>query len=116
MLFNSIDFVLFFIFVLSIIVIIKHRRFQHVFLLSASYFFFFVSSNYLITLLLFSTILDFYVGKAIWESKNRNNKKILLSLSIIGNLGLLAFFKYSDFAITQFNILGTYFDLSYKEI
>jgi alginate O-acetyltransferase complex protein AlgI len=114
MLFNSIDFVLFFIFVLSIIVIIKHRRFQHVFLLSASYFFFFVSSNYLITLLLFSTILDFYVGKAIWESKNRNNKKILLSLSIIGNLGLLAFFKYSDFAITQFNILGTYFDLSYN--
>jgi len=111
MLFNSIDFVLFFIFVITVIVIIKYGLFQHLFLLTASYFFFFASSNYLITLLIFSTILDFYVGKAIWASKNQSNKKILLSLSLIGNLGLLGFFKYSDFAIMQFNILGNYVDL-----
>jgi len=114
MLFNSIEFILFFIVVITVIVIIKHRKFQHLFLLSASYFFFFASSNYLITLLIFSTILDFYVGKAMGNSKNQLNKKILLSLSLIGNLGLLGFFKYSDFAILQFNILGNYIDLGYQ--
>ena len=64
------------------------------------------------TLLIASTILDFYVAKAIWNTKDIARKKILLSISLAGNLGLLGFFKYADFAIDQFNILGNYFDLS----
>ena len=111
MLFNTIDFILFFIVVLSTIVIIKNRRFQHLFLLFSSYFFFYYSSNYLVTLLIFSTLLDFYVGKAIWHTNNISRKKILLILSLAGNLGLLGFFKYADFAILQFNIFGNSLDL-----
>lgn len=112
MLFNSIEFVIFFIIVLTVISAIKNRKFQHVFLLSASYFFFYFSSNYLLILLISSTVLDYYVGNAIWKSKNFTRKKILLICSLSGNLGLLGFFKYSDFAIAQFNILGNYFDLT----
>jgi len=112
MLFNTIDFVVFFTFVLATVVIIKNRRFQHLFLLGSSYFFFYYSSNYLITLLVISTILDFYVGKAIWNSDNLQKKKLLLVASLAGNLGLLGFFKYTDFAITQFNILGNYINLA----
>ncbi len=112
MLFNTIEFVIFFITVLLIFVIFKNRNFQHYFLLGASYLFFYWSSNYLILLLIFSTILDFYVGKEIWKAKSIRNKKILLSISLVGNLGLLGFFKYSDFAIMQFNILGNYINLA----
>jgi alginate O-acetyltransferase complex protein AlgI len=112
MLFNTIEFVIFFIVVLSAIVIIKNRKFQHLFLLIASYFFFYYSSNYLIVLLIASTILDFYVGKAIWDTKDVTKKKILLIISLAGNLGLLGFFKYADFAILQFNFLGEYFNLA----
>jgi len=112
MLFNTIDFVIFFIFVLSIIAIIKNRNFQHIFLLCVSYFFFYFSSNYLISLLIFSTILDFYIGKMIWKTTSKQKKKMLLIISLTGNLGLLGFFKYADFAIMQFNILGNYFDLT----
>ncbi len=112
MLFNSIEFIVFFVFVLSVISIIKMRKFQYVFLLSASYFFFYFSSNYLITLLVFSTVLDYYIAKQIWKTKEKNRKKILLVVSLIGNLGLLGFFKYADFAIGQFNILGNYFNLT----
>ena len=112
MLFNSIDFIVFFIFVLSSIVIIKNKKYQHLFLLIASYFFFYYSSNYLIILLIFSTILDFYLGKAIWNTKEITKKKILLVISLAGNLGLLGFFKYADFAILQFNILGEHFNLA----
>ena len=112
MLFNSYEFVIFFVLVLTIITVIKYRNFQHLFLIGASYFFFYFSSNYLLTLLIASTILDFYVAKAIWNTKDIARKKILLSISLAGNLGLLGFFKYADFAIDQFNILGNYFDLS----
>ena len=112
MLFNTIDFVVFFIILLTTIVAIKHKKFQHVFLLIISYFFFYYSSNYLIILLIASTLLDFYVGKAIWDNKNILKKKILLILSLVGNLGLLGFFKYADFAILQFNYLGEQFNLA----
>lgn len=116
MLFNTIDFVIFFILVVSVIVVVKNRKFQHLFLLFASYFFFYYSSNYLISLLVFSTVLDFYVGKKIWDVKdNLKKKKILLICSLAGNLGLLGFFKYADFAIAQFNFLGNFIDLG-KEI
>jgi len=112
MLFNSIDFVIFFIVVLVTLVIIKQRRFQHLFLLFASYFFFYYSSNYLLTLLIISTILDFYIAQKIWDSDSIKKKKLLLTISLGGNLGLLGFFKYTDFAILQFNILGDTLNLA----
>ena len=111
MIFTSIDFVVFFVFVLASIAVIKHRKFQHLILLGGSYYFFYFSSNYLIVLLIFSTVLDYYLAKIIYKMKDPLKKKLLLTISLAGNLGLLGFFKYTDFAILQFNILGNYFDL-----
>ena len=110
MLFNSAEFIIFFIVVISIITIIKHKKFQHLFIIFASYFFFYFSSNYLLSLLIFSTLLDYYVAKEIWRTHNKQRKKLLLITSLAGNLGLLGFFKYADFTITQFNILGNQFN------
>ena len=59
-----------------------------------------------------STFLDFYVGKAIWSSQNIDRKKILLIISLVGNLSILGFFKYADFAILQLNFFGETFNLS----
>ncbi|NDF25236.1 MAG: MBOAT family protein [Nitrosopumilaceae archaeon] len=111
MLFNTLDFVIFFIVVLTTFVAIKRKTFHHVFLLAASYFFFYYSSNYLITLLIFTTIWDFYFGQLIYKADSVAKKKALLIASLAGNLGLLGFFKYSDFAITQFNFIGQHFDI-----
>ena len=112
MLFTTPEFIIFFIAVLAVISAIKFRRFQHLFIVGSSYFFFYFSNNYLITLLIFSTLLDFYIGKAIFAAKDKKRKKILLILSLVGNLGLLGFFKYADFAILQFNILGQELNLN----
>ena len=112
MLFNSIEFLIFLVVVCSILAIIKYRNFQHMFLLIASYLFFYFSSNYLLSLLIISTVLDYYVGKEIYNSKTKARKKSLLVISLAGNLGLLGFFKYADFAITQFNVFGNYINLS----
>jgi alginate O-acetyltransferase complex protein AlgI len=112
MLFNTIDFIVFFIVVLAIISAVKYKKFQHIFLIVTSYFFFYYSSNYLVVLLIVSSVLDFYVGKAIWNTTDIVKKKILLVISLVGNLGLLGFFKYADFAILQFNFLGEKFNLA----
>ena len=112
MLFNSIDFIIFFILFLTVIYAIKFRKFQHVFLLIGSYFFFYYTSNYLIVLLIFTTIWDFYFGEIIFNAKNHERKKLYLIISLAGNLGLLGFFKYSDFAIAQFNFVGNYFNFA----
>ena len=112
MIFTTIDFIVFFVFILAAVAIIKHRKFQHLILLGGSYYFFYFSSNYLIVLLIFTTILDFYLAKIIHDTEDALRKKLLLTISLVGNLGLLGFFKYSDFAILEFNILGNYLDLS----
>jgi alginate O-acetyltransferase complex protein AlgI len=111
MLFNTIEFLLFFVVVLTVILIIKNRKFQHLWLLGSSYFFFYFSSNFLLSLLIISTILDYFVAKEIWKAKTKKKKQILLILSLSGNLALLGFFKYADFAILQFNIFGNILDL-----
>jgi len=114
MLFNTIDFIIFFIILLVAITLIKNKKFQYTILLFSSYFFFYFSSNYLILLLIASTLLDFYIAKTIWNTSNTSKKKILLIISLAGNLGLLGFFKYADFAILQFNFLGEHFNLASK--
>tara|TARA_B100001123_G_C15303234_1_gene1021765 strand:+ start:1141 stop:2613 length:1473 start_codon:yes stop_codon:yes gene_type:complete len=113
MLFASIDFIIFFVISITTISIIKYRNFQFLFLILASYFFFYFSSNYLIILLISSTVLDFFVAKAIFNSRNITRKKILLIISLIGNLGLLGFFKYADFMIFEINLLGQSFNLAF---
>ena len=112
MLFSTPEFIIFFICVLAVISCIKFRKFQHLFLLGASYFFFYFSSNFLITLLIYSTLLDYYIGKAIFASKTQKQKKILFAISLSGNLGLLGFFKYIDFGIAQFNHIAKIIGIS----
>ena len=112
MLFNSIDFLIFFFIVLGVIAIWKYRKFQHAFIIVSSFFFLYYTDNYLVLLLLFTIILHFYTGKQIFNAVNKRQKKIFLVIGLAGSLGLLGFFKYSDFAIAQFNILGNMIDLN----
>jgi len=112
LLFNTPEFIVFFIFVLVIISSLKFRKFQHLFLVGASYFFFYISNNFLISLLIYSTLLDFYLGKAIFNTKDKARKKLLLIISLAGNLGLLGFFKYVNFMIEEVNGIIEYFGMS----
>jgi alginate O-acetyltransferase complex protein AlgI len=111
MLFNTIDFIIFFVIILTTLVLVRNRKFHHIFLLLASYFFLYYSNNYFIVLLIISTVLDFYIAQGIAKSNYKKHKKLLLIFSLAVNLGILGFFKYADFAITQFNIFGNFIDL-----
>ena len=52
-----------------------------------------------------------YFGQMIYKTQNPITKKLIFIASLAGNLGLLGFYKYADFAITQFNFLGQSFNL-----
>jgi len=111
MLFNTIDFIIFFIIIVTTLFLIRERKFQHILIIVGSYFFFYYSSNYYITLLIFTTLWDFYLGKIMYNAPTQKQKKLIFMIILAGNLGLLGFFKYADFAILQFNVLGTIFDV-----
>ncbi len=102
MLFHTWPFVLFFLIVYPVYLILKRTRFGLAWLLAASYFFYaFFNPLYLI-LIAYSTLIDFTVVKKTAKSTRR---KMWLSISIINNLGLLCFFKYSEFITENLNIL-----------
>ena len=70
-----------------------------------SLYFYYLSSGYYFTLLLFSTITDFYIGKRIYSSTHQTEKKKWVTLSILLNLSVLGYFKYTYFFTDTFNTI-----------
>ena len=106
MLFNS--------FIFLIVVFFAYHSVDHkyrkVLLLVSSYVFYGYWDFTFTALLAISTLVDFFIGKRLYESTNRTNKKRLLCLSLGVNLGILALFKYYDFFIDSFSVIADHFD------
>ncbi|MCC6694636.1 MAG: MBOAT family protein [Candidatus Hydrogenedentes bacterium] len=96
MLFNSIEFVIFFPLVL-IVCFSLPWRWQWVFLLAASYAFYMAWKPAYIILILISTAIDYWAGLALGATRDPRRRKLLLILSMSSNLGLLFTYKYLDF-------------------
>ena len=104
MLFNSIDFAIFFpiVFLLYWLVFNGSVQKQNKFILAVSYFFYGWWDPKFLILIFLSSIVDFFVGKFLQIQKKSFHRKLLLLLSITVNLGLLGFFKYYNFFIENF--------------
>jgi D-alanyl-lipoteichoic acid acyltransferase DltB (MBOAT superfamily) len=74
-------------------------------LLVASYIFYAAWNPPFILLLWLSTVVDYFVGRALYHQENKVKRKLLLVLSLIGNLGMLCFFKYGTFLLENFTYL-----------
>jgi alginate O-acetyltransferase complex protein AlgI len=110
MIFNSIDFGIFFIvvFLLNAFVFNKNLKYRNIFLLVVSYFFYGWWDWRFLGLIFFSSMLDFFLGKKIDDEQNPVNRKWLLGLSLGINLGLLGFFKYAGFFVESFTTAFTF--------
>jgi alginate O-acetyltransferase complex protein AlgI len=104
MLFNSIDFALFLpiVFVLYWFVFHHSLKFQNLLIVAASYVFYGWWDWRFLGLIIFSTVLDFFIGKALQKTKHEIQRKLLLYSSITVNIGFLGVFKYYDFFVTNF--------------
>ncbi|MCE6990943.1 MBOAT family O-acyltransferase [Dyadobacter sp. CY323] len=98
MLFNSVSYVLFLPAVFTLYWLLKRSvGAQNILLLSASYFFYGCWDWRFLGCLIFSTLLDYYSGLKIKSSKTNAQSRMWLIISIVINVGLLAYFKYYNF-------------------
>jgi len=70
-----------------------------------SLYFFYKASGVFVVFVILSAIVDFVLSNAIFRQQDKRKKKLLLLCSIIFNLGLLFYFKYTNFFISTFNSL-----------
>src|SRR6201989_2342153 len=110
MVFNSYTFVAFFAIILVLHNLPLSWKVKKINLLLASYVFYAAWNPPFILLLWLSTVVDFFVGRALYTQTNIHKKRGLLVISLIGNLGMLCFFKYGGFLLENFvhlvNALG----------
>jgi D-alanyl-lipoteichoic acid acyltransferase DltB (MBOAT superfamily) len=88
--------------------IYRYNNMRNIFLMLFSMYFYYLSSGYYFTLLIFSTLVDYYLGKAIYNAAEPSKRKLYVTLSIITNLSVLGYFKYAYFFTDTFNtVAGT---------
>ncbi len=104
MLFNSIEFVFFLliVFILYWFVLNKNLKNQNFLVLAASYFFYGWWDWRFLSLIIFSSFVDYFVGIGLERYKDLKKRKILLFTSIFVNIGFLGVFKYFNFFIDNF--------------
>lgn len=111
MLFNSIDFAIFLpiVFLLYWFVVKSNLKLQNLFLVIASYVFYGWWDWRFLSLIIFSSLVDYYMGILLLNENNDVKRKRLLWLSICVNLGFLGFFKYYNFFIDNFTQAFSFF-------
>ena len=105
MVFNSYTFIVFFIIMLILHSMPFPWKVKKINLLLASYIFYAAWNPPFILLLWLSTVVDYFVGRALYNQENKHKRKLLLVISLIGNLGMLCFFKYGGFILENFTHL-----------
>jgi alginate O-acetyltransferase complex protein AlgI len=95
--FNSYTFILFFAFVIAVQMSPLPWWFKKANLLVASYLFYAAWKVPYVLLIWLSTIVDWYVAKALSQQEDPQRRKFWLVVSLTSNLGLLAVFKYTNF-------------------
>ncbi|MBN2561167.1 MAG: MBOAT family protein [Phycisphaerae bacterium] len=108
MIFSSWLFAFFFVAVFGLYWMLPNKRSRHTFLLVASYVFYMSWNPWLVSLILGSTVLDYCVGRGLDRARRPRRRKLLLACSVVGNLGVLAIFKYAGFFVLSLReLLGT---------
>jgi alginate O-acetyltransferase complex protein AlgI len=108
MIFSSFEFILFFAVVLFIRSRIQSFAAEKWFLLIASYAFYMSWSAVYVLLILFTSLVDFFVGLGLGRSEGERKRKALLVMSIVANLGVLAYFKYANFMFDNIWLVVTW--------
>ena len=114
MLFNSYTFIAFFLIMLLLHNLPFPWKVKKINLLLASYIFYAAWNPPFILLLWLATVVDYFVGRALYHQENKNKRKMLLVLSLIGNLGMLIFFKYGTFLLDNFVTLVNSVGVDYQ--
>lgn len=104
LLFNNGFFVYFFAIFISLYYVLRHRNTARSWLVSLfSLYFFYKASGSFVILVMISAVIDYVISNLIYRQKEQRTKKVLLLASVFFNLGLLFYFKYTNFFISFCN-------------
>ena len=104
LIFTQLDFWIFFLLVLAIFSYIhKYKLTRSIFLFVASLFFYFKTSGLLVLLLFSSIVINYFIGKGVWNTNSQIKKKGFVTLSVLFNILTLGYFKYAYFFTESFN-------------
>ena len=113
MLFNSIQYLIFFPIVVGLYFAIPHR-YRWVLLLGASYYFYMSWKPEYIILIIISTLIDYYAGLQMGRTADKAKRKRFLILSLLSNLGILFGFKYFNFFNDSLRTIFNQFNIFYN--
>lgn len=106
MVFSSFVFLFVFLPIVLLVYYVCPKKARNVVLLLASLLFYAWGEPRYVVIMLFSTVFDYTNGRLIEYFKNHNRlgkAKAVLIIDICGNLGILGFFKYTDFVLSSIN-------------
>lgn len=111
MIFTTAAFWIFMLLALAVYSLIYRKLFlRNFYLFLISLFFYYKSGGLFLLLLLFVTVIDFSAGLIIGNSQRKFIRRLFILLSIMSNIGILAYFKYTGFLVNTVNdLLGTDF-------
>ena len=109
--FSAPAFWIFLLFVLAgFSIVYKKLYLRNIYLFLISLFFYYKTGGLFLFLLIMVTLIDFSCGLMIYKSETRIRRRAFILISIISNIGILAYFKYTGFFIQTINdIFGTDF-------
>lgn len=109
--FNRFDFWIFFLVIFGVYSLLyKRTRIRNIYITLFSLFFYYKSGGFYFFLLLFSTVADYHLGNWIYRATTKQRKLFWVTVSIVINLGLLCYYKYSEFIVENINaVFGTHF-------
>ena len=106
LIFTQVNFWIFFAIIYFIFgIVYKKISLRNSYLFFISLFFYYKTSGLFVGILLFSTFVDFIIGKKIYKTEHQKKRYILVTLSVCINLLVLCYFKYAYFFTDSFNLL-----------
>ncbi|MFP5504311.1 MAG: MBOAT family protein, partial [Candidatus Sericytochromatia bacterium] len=111
MLFNSLQFLVFFPLVTALYFLLPHRL-RWALLLAASCVFYMAFVPVYILILLFTILVDYAAGLLIGQAEGPRRKWLLIA-SLVANIGVLAFFKYFNFLNDNLAALASFLHWNY---
>lgn len=114
MVFNSFTFIVFFAVILLLHNLPFSWKTKKVNLLLGSYLFYALWNPPFILLLWLSTVVDYYMARLIAVEQRQLRRKLLLTVSLVLNLGMLSYFKYGGFLLENFTALLSALGISFQ--
>ncbi len=105
MLFSSITFLYYFLPIVLIAYFVVPKKYKNLVLLIFSLVFYFYGEGIYTLILILSCVINYFIGILINKSKKNSSRKVYLIIGLILDIGILVYFKYTNFFIENINAI-----------